>query len=155
MTFITGKKSGGMTLIELLVVIGIIGMILATGVPALTGYAKQVRLKTTTRQVVGLVSLARSTAISTRTEHTVIVDADAREVRVVNRTSGEALEQIVRLPSSISVEMEVGGQTIEQMEFSFRPSGALTGRSVSLVLADSQKQQTVVVTGTTGAVSVQ
>ena len=144
-----------MTLIELLVVIGIIGMILATGVPALTGYAKQVRLKTTTRQVIGLVSLARSLAIGTRSEHTVIVDAEAQEVRIVNQTSGEALEQIVRLPSSISVEMEVGGQTIEQMEFSFRPSGALTGRSVSLVLADGQKQQTVVVTGTTGAVSVQ
>jgi len=144
-----------MTLIELLVVIGIIGLILATGVPALTGYAKQVRLKTTTRQVVGLVSLARSMAIGTRTEHTVIVDPEEREVRVVNQASGEALEQIVRLPSSISVKMEVGGQTIEQMEFSFRPSGALTGRSVSLVLADGQKQQTVVVTGTTGAVSVQ
>ena len=54
-----------------------------------------------------------------------------------------------------SQQKEIGGQTIEQMEFSFRPSGALTGRSVSLVLADGQKQQTVVVTGTTGAVSVQ
>jgi len=144
-----------MTLIELLVVIGIIGLILGTGVPALTGYAKQVRLKATTRQVVGLVSLARSLAISTRTEHTVIVDSEGREVRVVNQSSGEALEQVVRLPTSVSIEMEVGGQTVEQMEFSFRPSGALAGRSVSLVLADGQKQQTVIVTGTTGAVSVQ
>ena len=144
-----------MTLIELLVVLGIIGMILGIGVPALTGYAKQVRLKTTTRQVVGLVSLARSLAISTRAEHAVIVDPEEREVRVVNQASGEALEQIVRLPTSVSVEMEVGGQTIKDMEFSFRPSGALTGRSVSLVLADGQKQQTVVVTGTTGAVAVQ
>ena len=144
-----------MTLIELLVVIGIIGMILGIGVPALTRYAKQVRLKTATRQVVGLVSLARSMAISTRTEHAVVIDAETREVRVVNVTSGEALEQIVRMPTSVSVEMEVGGQPSAQTQFSFRPSGSLTGRSVSLVLADGQKQQTVVVTGTTGAVAVQ
>ena len=144
-----------MTLIELLVVIGIIGMILATGVPALTGYAKQVRLKTTTRQLVGLVSLARSLAISTRTEHAVVLDEEEKEVRVVNQASGEALEQVVRLPTSVSIEMEVAGEPSELSQFAFRPSGALTGRSVSLVLADGQKQQTVVVTGATGAVAVQ
>ena len=144
-----------MTLIELLVVIGIIGMTLATGVPALTGYAKQVRLKTTTRQLVGLVSLARSLAISTRTEHAVVLDEEENEVRVVNQASGEALEQVVRLPTSVSIEMEVAGEPSELSQFAFRPSGALTGRSVSLVLADGQKQQTVVVTGATGAVAVQ
>ena len=144
-----------MTLIELLVVIGIIGMILATGVPALTGYAKQVRLKTTTRQVVGLVSLARSLAISTRTEHAVVLAEEEKEVRVVNQASGEALEQVVRLPTSVSIEMEVAGEPSQLSQFSFRPSGALAGRSVSLVLADGQKQQTVVVTGATGAVAVQ
>ena len=144
-----------MTLIELLVVIGIIGMILATGVPALTGYAKQVRLKTATRQLVGLVSLARSMAISTRTEHAVVLDEEESAVRVINQSSGEALEQVLLLPASVSVEIEIGGEPSELTQFSFRPSGALTGRSVSLVLADGQKQQTVVVTGTTGAVAVQ
>jgi len=144
-----------MTLVELLVVIGIIGMILGIGVPALTGYAKQVRLKTATRQIVGLVSLARNMAISTRTEHAVVIDAEQGQVRVVNLTSGEALEQIVRLPTSVSVEMEVGGEPVKPTQFTFRPSGSLAGRSVSLVLADGQKEQAVVVTGTTGAVAVQ
>jgi len=144
-----------MTLVELLVVIGIIGVIVGMGVPALTRYAQQVRLKATTRQVVGLVALARSLAISSHQEHAVVIDQDKGEIRVVNTASGEALEQMIRLPSALSVVMEVAGQPADEMQLTFRPTGSLTGRTVSLTLAEGERQQTVVVTGTTGAVAVQ
>ena len=144
-----------MTLVELLVVLGVIGLIVGMGVPALTAYGRQVRLQTTTRQLIGLISLARSTAISSHEEHAVVVDLESREIRIVNTASGEALEPVLRLPPSVSLEMEVGGQSAEEPRVVFRPTGSLTGRSVSLILSDGLKQQTIVVTGPTGAVAIQ
>ena len=144
-----------MTLVELLVVLGVIGLIVGMGVPALTAYGRQVRLKTTTRQLLGLISLARSSAISSHEEHAVVVDLGSREIRIVNTASGEALESVLRLPPSVSLEMEVGGQSMGEPRVVFRPTGSLTGRSVSLILSDGLKQQTIVVTGPTGAVTIQ
>lgn len=144
-----------MTLVEILVVLGIIGMILAMSVPGLAGYAKHLRLKTATRQVVGLVSLARSLAISSREDHAVVVDPEHGQILIINQASGEPLEQSVRLPSSVTVAMEAGGEPLSEMALVFRPTGSLTGRAVSLILADREKRYTIVVTGTTGAVSIQ
>ena len=145
----------GMTLVELLVVLGIIGMILAISVPGLAGYAKNLRLKTATRQIVGLISLARSLAISSREDHAVIVDPAQQRVTIVNQVSGDTLEQMVRLPSSVTVEMEVGGEPAAEAALVFRPTGSLNGRTVSLTLADRDKRHTITVTGITGSVSVQ
>jgi Tfp pilus assembly protein FimT len=143
-----------MTLVELLVVLGVIGLIVGMSVPAMIGYAQQFRLKAATRQVVGLVSLARSLAISSHEDHSVVVDPERREIRVINMASGEALEQVVRLPSSVSLDVQVGGTSSPETQVVFRPTGALTGRTVSLVLADRDKVHTITVTGTTGAISV-
>lgn len=140
---------------ELLVVLAVIGMIVGMSVPALTRYSAQVRLKSVTRQVVGLISLARSLSIGSRAGHAVVVDADAGEITVVNTASGESLEQKVRIPKSVAVEVEVAGEPSPEAQVSFRPNGSLTGRSVSLVLTDRNKHQTITVTGATGAISVQ
>jgi Tfp pilus assembly protein FimT len=144
-----------MTLVELLVVLGVIGIVVGMSVPALTGYTKQVRLRTATRQVVGLVSLARSLAISSHEDHAVVVDPANQEISVINVASGQALEQVVRLPSSMTVGMQVGGEPSAEMQLVFRPTGSLTGRTVSFVLADRDKVQTITVTGATGSVSVE
>ncbi len=143
-----------MTLVELLVVLGIIGLIVGMSVPALTSYSKQLRLKTATRQVVGLVSFARSVAISSHQDHAVVIDADHQEIRIVNLSSGQPLEQRVRLPSSVSVELQVGGQPATESQLVFRSTGSLTGRTASIVLGDEQKQRTITITGATGAVSL-
>ena len=144
-----------MTLVELLVVLGIIGLLVGISVPGLAGYTKSLRLKTTTRQVTGLISLARSTAISSHGDHAVVIDQVQRELRVVTVSSGDALDQRVRLPSSVTVEIVVGGQPSQETQFVFRPAGSLISRTVSLVLADRDQQQTITVIGATGAVSVQ
>ena len=144
-----------MTLIELLVVMGIIGMLVAISVPGLSGYGRQVRLKSATRQVLGLLSLARSVAISSHEDHAVVIDREAGELSIVKVSSGEALEHVVRLPSSIRVDLEVGGEPSAEAQLVFRPTGSLTGRTTSLVLADDEHEQTILITGPTGAVSVQ
>ena len=144
-----------MTLVELLVVLGIIGLILGISMPALSRYTKQVRVKTAARQVVGLLSLARSLAISSHQEHAVVVDPERKEVSVVNTVSGEKLDQVIRLPSSVTLELQVGGKASSERQLVFRPTGSLIGRTVTLVLADRDKQQAITVTGTTGAVFVQ
>jgi Tfp pilus assembly protein FimT len=144
-----------MTLVELLVVLGVIGILLGLSVPGLASYSKQVRLKTTIRQVVGLVSLARSLAISSHEDHAVIVDPEHQEIRVLRVASGESLEQTVRVPSSVTLEVQVGGEPAAETQLVFRPTGSLAGRSVSLVLSDREKQHTITVAAATGAISVE
>ena len=144
-----------MTLVEIMVVLAIIGIIVGMGVPALTRFANQMRLTATTRQLVGLLSLARSLAISSHEEHAVVVDAEHQEARVIKVASGEALEQVVRLPSAVTVEVRVGGAPATPSQIVFRPTGSLSSRTMSLMLSDQDRHQTITVTGVTGAVSVQ
>ena len=155
MTSTTGNPARAITLVELLVVLGLIGLILATSMPALTRQASSVRLQATTRELVGLLSLARSLAISAHEDHAVVLDDAKRQLTIVNQASGEALEHVVHLPSSVTVELQVGGQPAAGTSVVFTPSGALSGRSASLIVADHQKRRTITVTGITGAVIVQ
>ena len=144
-----------MTLVELLVVLGVIGLIVSMSLPALATYSRQVRLKAITRQAIGLVTLARSSAISAHEPHELILDQERRELRVVNVTSGEVLEQAIRLPQGVTVEFQVAGSSSTDGHLSFRPTGALTGRTTTLVLSDGQKQRTITIMGATGALTVQ
>ena len=145
-----------MTLVELLVILGVIGLILGISVPGLAGYAKQMRLSAAARQVIGLVSLARSLAVSSHEDHAVVLDGEQGEFRVVNTVTGETLERAVRLPTSVTAEVQMSGETAEDSRVVFRPTGSLSGgRSVTLVLADRTRRNTVTVNGITGAVSLQ
>jgi Tfp pilus assembly protein FimT len=143
-----------MTLVELLVVLGIVGLIVGMSVPALTGYAKTARLKAATRQIMGLLVLARSMAISSHEDHAVVIDRPQGRLSVVNLASGEPLERVVRLPNPITLDMEIGGESSEDTQVVFRPTGALSGRTISLVLADRDRSDTITVTSVTGAVSL-
>ena len=144
-----------MTLVELLVVLGIIGLILGISVPGMTTYANQVRLKAATREVVGLLSLARSLAISSHEDHAVVIDPERREITVENTVSGEALERVIRLPTSISVEVTVSGEPAQEPRVVFRPTGSLAGRTASITLADRHTSHTVTISSITGAVTVE
>ena len=159
MTAVVGRPPwprSGMTLVELLVVLGVVGLLVGMGVPALVGYAKQVHLKTATRKVIGLVSLARSLSISSRESHAVIFDPETQELRLVNMKTGEPREEdVLRLPRSVSLQFYVGGDTAAEMKVVFRPTGSLAGRTITIVLASREREQTVVVTAATGFIAVQ
>ena len=141
-----------MTLVELLVVLGIIGLVVGMSVPGLIHYSTQLHLKVSTQQLIRLLLLARSTAISSHTDQAVVVDQEKREVRITNTASGESLEQIVHLPPSVTLELWSGEQPLSENQFVFRSTGSLIGRSVLLVLSDRQRQKTITITGATGAV---
>ena len=141
-------------MVELLVVLGIIGLILGMSVPALSGYSRQLRLKTATRELVGLLSLARSKAIGGHAEYAVVINPESRQVSVMDVASGETLEQMVRLPSSVTLDVQVGGESAPETQLVFRPTGSLSGRTTTLVLADHERQHTITVVGATGAISV-
>jgi Tfp pilus assembly protein FimT len=144
-----------MTLVEVMVVLGIIGIIVAISVPGFSRYGAQIRLRAATRQIVGLLSLARSLAIGSHEEYAMIVDTERREIRVIQVSSGDAMDQKVRIPTSVSVELEIGGVAATESQIVFRPTGSLHGRTVSIILSQQDKRQTITVTGTTGAISVQ
>ena len=143
-----------MTLVEILVVLGIIGLILGIAIPGLAAYANKTRLKAATREVVGLVGLARSVAISAHEDHALLVDAERRELSVENLASGKRLERVVRLPDSVTVEVQVAGVQAPESRLVFRPTGSLSGRTASIILADRQGRNTVTVSSITGAVTV-
>ncbi len=135
---------------------GIIGLLVASSVPALTGYAKQVRLKAATREVIGLLSLARSLAISSRKAKTVSVDPEHREL-VIEETLDQEEPRRVRFASSVTISVQPQGQSepsSEPARLIFQSNGSVAGRSVSLVLSNGTRTQTISVSATTGAIIV-
>ncbi len=134
--------------------LGIIALVVGISVPALTQFMGRMRLKTAVRQSVGLVSLARSLAIGSHTDHAVVLDDEAGTLRVENISSGESLEHIVRLPSSVTADLQIGGQPAAEPKVVFRATGALTGRTAVLTLADQERSHTITISGITGAISV-
>ncbi len=148
-------KKSGMTLMELLVVLGIIGIVVGMSAPALTRYAGQVRLKSTVRQVVGLLSLARSLSIGSPAGHTVSIDLEHRQLTVIDNNVNEALDQKVRLAAGLEISVEAAGEALTPPELVFQPNGALRGRTVSIILTDKQKTYTITVSSITGAVTVE
>lgn len=134
---------------------GIIGMLIAMGVPGFAAYTRQVRLRSVTRQVLGLLSLARASAIGARTDHGVVVDLEAGTVTVVNVVSEEPLEQVVRLPPGVRIELQSGGEPSGSDRVVFRPTGAVAGRNTTVVLADRDRERRISVMAATGAVTLE
>ena len=148
-----GGAPAAMTLVEILVVLGIIGLILSIAVPGLGTYANKARMKSATREIVGLVGLARSVAISSHEDHAVIVDAERKTVSVENLKTGKTLERVVSLPSALTVEVQVAGEPAAESRVVFRPTGSLNGRTTSIVLADRDQRHTITVSSITGSVT--
>lgn len=136
---------------ELLVVMAIVGILVATSVPALTGYAKQVRLKTVTREAMGLLSLARSLAIGSRSVRSVLLDEDRREL-VIEETLEQDEPRKVRLPDAVDVSLEGGAAGSGRIVF--QPTGALSSPSATMTISSGTKRQTITVTSATGAISL-
>lgn len=152
-TSIIGKR--GFTLIELLVVMGIIGMLFAVSLPSLTSYTQSFRIKTATREVVGLLSLARSLAISSRKPRTITFEPEERRLVLEPITDTEEPRE-VRLAKGVDIAADIGGaEADEGWTITFQPSGSLAHRAVTLRLSNNQKEQAIFIAAATGAVMIQ
>ncbi len=141
----------GFTLVELLVVMAIVGLLIATSVPALSRYASQVRLRAATREVIGLLSLARSSAIGSRQPRTITLNTSQRSLFILETAQTEP--RIVRWPSSMTVEATAHDEPVQALVF--KPTGGLEGgRAVTITLSQGTKSQTVTIASTTGSLSV-
>ncbi len=58
------KKHSGFTLLELLIVVGMVGMLMAFGIPAMSTFAKNDRLSTQINTLVGHLAYARNEAVT-------------------------------------------------------------------------------------------
>ena len=140
---------------ELLVVMGVIGLLLAISIPAAGRYSGQIRFSAATREVVGLLSLARSSAISSHHEQAVLVDADAGVLSMEDRPE-VAQTRRVALGSNVHIRLATNdGEPIETpARLAFQPSGALVGRSVQVTLFDQTREQIISIAAPTGAIIV-
>ena len=161
MTCPTGKelhlksKIPGFTIVELLVVMGIIGLLLAISVPSAARYAGRIRFSAATREIMGLLSLARSSAISSGHQQVVVVDVEAG--RLLIEDSPEAAQtRAVSLASNVEVRLTTSdGQELDTpARLVFQPNGALEGRSIQVTLSDGTRTQTISVAAPTGAIIV-
>ena len=140
----------------MIVVMAVIGLLVSVSLPSLTGYARQARLKAAARETIGLLSLARSMAISAREPRTVLIDPGEGQISI-EASANEDQTHLVKLGPGIEVTVEIqgqGGQAEGAAELTFQPSGALAGRSVTVTLSNGDHSQTITVTATTGSILV-
>jgi len=69
------KKYSGFTLLELLIVVGMVGLLMAFGIPAMSTFAKNDRLSTQINTLVGHLAYARSEAV-TRSQQVALCPSD-------------------------------------------------------------------------------
>jgi Tfp pilus assembly protein FimT len=136
----------------MLVVISIMGLIVAASVPAFARYGLQMRLKSTTRQAVGLITLARQQAMAAGEERTVLIDPEAREL-LIEESLDEDEPKRVPLPPSVAVSVSPG-DAAGPWRVAFQPSGGVAGRTTAVTFASEGRSHTITVIGATGAVSL-
>ena len=72
------KKETGVTMMELMVVAVVVGLMAALAVPSFLNYSSKMEAKSTARNIVSTLRMARSKAISERVKYGVFFDAGNR-----------------------------------------------------------------------------
>lgn len=138
-----------------MVVMGVVGLLVVMSIPALGSYATQMRLKTATREVVGLLSLARSLAVSSRIPRTVVIDPEQHRLILEEPENSQQEVRVRSIPKGVDVEVITQGEPADgASRLTFQSSGALAGRFATINLSNGAKTVTVTVTAATGAVLV-
>jgi general secretion pathway protein H len=123
----------GVTLLELLVVLSLMAIVSALVVPLLGGGVSTTDMKTAARQVAAGLKLARSEALATRTEQTVVLDLEQRTFRVARDP------RVVSLPKGIQMKVVTAQSDIASEKtgaIRFFPDGGSNGGRVTLAAGE-------------------
>jgi prepilin-type N-terminal cleavage/methylation domain-containing protein len=146
----------GFTLIELLVVVGIIGILFASSIPSFSNFVASLKVKTAARQVVGLLSFARSAAISSMSPRTVSFNIAGGKI-VIDETLNEPEPKILKIASGLDIKLERLGSQEGQgagQALTFASNGSLEGRSATITFTNGSHRQAIKVVSATGAISL-
>ncbi len=103
----SSRSSSGFTLIEILLVLGIISMVMAIGLPAISRVTLQ-RLNSTTRQFVGLVRTIRNDSILLNTVYRLAIDFDKRTYWVEEQKAFQLLTEDDAAPKQKQSKKKAG-----------------------------------------------
>lgn len=131
-----GRRAGedGFTLIELLVVVGILALLAAVTVPALTRPSDGVRLKAAVGELLAALRQTRAVAIARNASVAVVIDAERRTIE-------PPVRQSVRLSPDIDLKLTIAAperQTPSRGGFRFFADGSSTGGNIALMLNGRQ-----------------
>lgn len=127
------RRAGGFTLLEILVVLVIITLLLTVVPPMLSGALGTVKLRAAARDMAAGLGRARSAAINSQKEATLVVDVESRSYRV----SGEP--KVSQLPDHVAVKLYTAKSELQSDSkgaIRFFPDGSSTGGRVTLSHGD-------------------
>lgn len=87
MKYSTPKQSG-FTLLELIVTLGMVAILAAIGIPAMSDWTQRAQVRSETQRYLGILNLARSTAIQTNQVVTIAATANADDSVDINIYGG-------------------------------------------------------------------
>lgn len=101
------KNQKGFSLMEMVIVAVVIGLMAALAVPSFLNYTSKLQAKSTARDVVSVLRLARSRAIAERVQYGVYFNAGARQYTFFKDVAN---------PTSFLYEPLAGDSTISQVD---------------------------------------
>jgi general secretion pathway protein H len=143
------RVAAGVTLIELVVVLALMAILAGVAIPLLGPGVSTTELKSAARQVAAGLRLARSEAVATRSEATMLFDLENRTFRVGRGT------QVHALPRDLQVKLFTAqADLVDERTGAIRffPDGGSNGGRVTL--AAGERKFEVDVDWLTGRVAI-
>jgi type II secretion system protein H len=153
------KNERGVTLMELIIVVVIVGLMSAMAVPSFLNYTSKLQAKSTARDIVSTLRLARSKAVSERNPYGVHFDAGNRRYTFF-KDKGDPTQYTAGTDSLISQvaldrDVNYAGNTFTNAAVIFGTSGgASTSGDLTIVPASGGFNYVVNVLASTGRVKL-